>query len=626
MSYQVDWDTRIINIPQADLIYISPGIYKLDLEEAHQEFRRLEWDFQEGLSRVDILEYIPPLEAGGVIYARFVLLMNGYTVTFEDGQYAVNFDGANTNIHDYTNVNQVSVRPNNSAGLQDLSTLLSSAYNGEVVLDIINGQSGTGSPIGTRSTPVGNMNDAVAIAGKQNTDKIEVIGNVTLGLGHNVSSMLISGTSRLTSLITVEPAALAFSTRYEEAEITGVLDGGSQINYCNVKTLDYFNGTITNSTLDERITLSGNEAASFSRCEHADINNPPVIDAGGSGQDLIMTEYSGQIILDNLTGDSVIGIGLVTGKVIINDTCTGGTINISGNGSVVNNSGEGCYVVDKTVDGSEISNLHLAVEQLRPHHTGTGRMIYWDPYSGNDAWAGDHPDRAFKTWTKSHDSAGNANHDTIVIVPGDPTGVTLITEQINVTKDYLFIRGPGRDVIVFQDTLEDALITSARGTEFSGFRVQNITAGGHGIHSTGAFTLASNLWFEQCANGVYGSGQHPLIHSCKFHGQSGYGIKLEGDVAHGEIYDCTIGAAGGNGIEINTSAAWGGIKMRDTVIVQAGGYGVALSATTQRFVSQSGNVITNNTLGDFNNLGTDNVLNTEEIWSTKSDVFNASQI
>jgi hypothetical protein len=38
-------------------------------------------------------------------------------VTFEDGQYAVNLVGANSNIPDKTNVNQVSVRAFNTAGL-----------------------------------------------------------------------------------------------------------------------------------------------------------------------------------------------------------------------------------------------------------------------------------------------------------------------------------------------------------------------------------------------------------------------------------------------------------------------------------------------------------------------------
>ena len=69
MAYTVDWDTRIISVPQSDLVDLGGGVYKLDLELCHQELRRLEWEFSEGLSREQILEYTPPKLAGGVIYA-----------------------------------------------------------------------------------------------------------------------------------------------------------------------------------------------------------------------------------------------------------------------------------------------------------------------------------------------------------------------------------------------------------------------------------------------------------------------------------------------------------------------------------------------------------------------------
>jgi len=53
----------------------------------------------------------------GMTLARTVEIINGYTITFEDGQYAVNLTGANNNIADALNVNQVSVRSANTAGL-----------------------------------------------------------------------------------------------------------------------------------------------------------------------------------------------------------------------------------------------------------------------------------------------------------------------------------------------------------------------------------------------------------------------------------------------------------------------------------------------------------------------------
>ena len=57
------------------------------------------------------------LTLGGITYARAVEILDPYTITFENGEYGVSLVGANSNIVDRVNVNSVSVRPNNSAGL-----------------------------------------------------------------------------------------------------------------------------------------------------------------------------------------------------------------------------------------------------------------------------------------------------------------------------------------------------------------------------------------------------------------------------------------------------------------------------------------------------------------------------
>lgn len=117
--YSVNWEAREIYVPKADLTHIEGNKYRLDLDEFRRKCRSLEWD--DGLSYPAIIEYYPAVDTGDVTLGRVVLLTNGYTVTFEDGQYAVLFSGANTNIHNFTNVNQVSIRPNNSAGLVEVS-------------------------------------------------------------------------------------------------------------------------------------------------------------------------------------------------------------------------------------------------------------------------------------------------------------------------------------------------------------------------------------------------------------------------------------------------------------------------------------------------------------------------
>jgi len=69
------------------------------------------------MALVDIIRHNTEVTLGGVTLARTVEFINGYTIEFEDGQYAVTLTGANNNIADVMVVNQVSLRSNNSAGL-----------------------------------------------------------------------------------------------------------------------------------------------------------------------------------------------------------------------------------------------------------------------------------------------------------------------------------------------------------------------------------------------------------------------------------------------------------------------------------------------------------------------------
>lgn len=118
MAITIDWGTLVINVPKADttLIQASPEIRQLDLNAFRLALKDLE-DSEEGMAYPVTHNHNPPVTVGGVTLARVLEIINGYTILFEDGQYAVNLVGANSNVSDVTIVNQVSVRSANSAGL-----------------------------------------------------------------------------------------------------------------------------------------------------------------------------------------------------------------------------------------------------------------------------------------------------------------------------------------------------------------------------------------------------------------------------------------------------------------------------------------------------------------------------
>jgi hypothetical protein len=95
-----------------------PEIYELDINAFRLMLKSLE-DDPEGMPFLKTHVHYPPVNVGGVTLSRVIEILDPYTVTFEDGQYAVNLVGANSNVGDRVNVNQVSIRSANSAGLVD---------------------------------------------------------------------------------------------------------------------------------------------------------------------------------------------------------------------------------------------------------------------------------------------------------------------------------------------------------------------------------------------------------------------------------------------------------------------------------------------------------------------------
>jgi hypothetical protein len=119
MAITINWATKVINVPRADmtLIQSSPTeIRELDVNWFRLQLKDIE-DNVEGQPFTDTHVHNTEITFGGLTLSRVVQIIDPYTITFEDGQYAVDLTGANNNIADRTNVNQVSVRSHNSAGM-----------------------------------------------------------------------------------------------------------------------------------------------------------------------------------------------------------------------------------------------------------------------------------------------------------------------------------------------------------------------------------------------------------------------------------------------------------------------------------------------------------------------------
>lgn len=131
----VTWPTRVIFIPRTEMTLIQSSpivVYEININTLRLALKDLE-DGEEGMPYPDTHSHNPPVSISGITLARVFEIINNYTVTLEDGQYAVNFVGANSNIADVININNVSVRIANSAGLIYSETTITEADMNTIV-------------------------------------------------------------------------------------------------------------------------------------------------------------------------------------------------------------------------------------------------------------------------------------------------------------------------------------------------------------------------------------------------------------------------------------------------------------------------------------------------------------
>jgi hypothetical protein len=119
MAISVNWNTKVIFVPQVDLVLVSGTLYELDTNAFRLELKDLEDD--EGIPFLDTHRHNTEVTVAGTTFARVIEIINGYSIEFEDGQYSVRLVGSNNNFFDVDNgilvQNQVQVIPGNSAGL-----------------------------------------------------------------------------------------------------------------------------------------------------------------------------------------------------------------------------------------------------------------------------------------------------------------------------------------------------------------------------------------------------------------------------------------------------------------------------------------------------------------------------
>jgi len=357
MAISITWATKVINIPQADLTDLGGGIYELDIDVFRSTLNALQAS-EEGITELTTHVHNAPVTVAGVTLARVVEIINGYTITFENGTYAVNLVGANSNIADVTNVNSVSIRSANTAGLTYSKQIENQSFlNSRIWIDVDTGEVGTVFPLGTPGAPVNNLTNAQSIiSSRAMPNRISLRGNLDIS-GHPLSYYDILGAGRKFSLIDFDGSPT--QNMYAKAiSATGILSGTVQMELCKLYNLSNFIGTAIGSEISGTITLlnAQEEYYSFIDC-HSNATSGslfPVIDANNCINPRInIKNFAGNLLFKNFSSNiGVANIECLSGLVTIDPTCVSGTITVAGLCQLVDNSGANCNVVSLNVDGS----------------------------------------------------------------------------------------------------------------------------------------------------------------------------------------------------------------------------------------------------------------------------------
>lgn len=355
MATSVNWITGVITIPRADMpiVTVSPEIRELDIDALRLELRDLE-ENPDGRPWTRTHDHNTQITLSDTTYARSVIFLPPYTITFEDGQYTVKTFGANHNLIDVKNPNQVSVITENSAGLINFDAILEIAsktdlieFDGGVVLDPLNGFDGTGIAsngfqIGTRRAACKNLVDTQSIAASKGLNKVYV-AEMTLAVNIDLTSGLTYIGDSKSDLIIFSGTTDTGGCAFQNITLVGILLGPVTVSLCVLNTVTNASGNFYQSGFDTDFQASG--PTTLVACYS--VGDDLTIDVQSSN--LAILDHHGAISFDNISS-GVTTLEIAGGNVTINASCTGGTLIITGSPYEIIDNSTGTIVIDLTGD------------------------------------------------------------------------------------------------------------------------------------------------------------------------------------------------------------------------------------------------------------------------------------
>lgn len=222
---------------------------------------------------------------------------------------------------------------------QELLELAS--FGSAVHIDALNGSPGTAYPLGTHTNPVDNMFDALVIASANGVQRIAVENAITMIASDVLDNLTI--TSESWPAITLNTGIQMENTVFERVSLYGEFEGfWNTINDCWVYDITNFSGWVRGGAIGSVSLAVGLGLEFGGQCFFDNIvplfpGVPSEITAN-TNSEISITNCADLVTLKSMTAGCKAYIGLSGGTITIDATCTGGTIVVSGVGTLVNES------------------------------------------------------------------------------------------------------------------------------------------------------------------------------------------------------------------------------------------------------------------------------------------------
>jgi len=274
-------------------------------------------------------------------------------------------------------------------------------------------------------------------------------------------------------------------------------------------------------------------------------------------------------------------------------------------------------------------NMLYLIESLRDGSSkSVGSIFYWDPESGDDDNDGLQPNTAKATFAGAQTIATAGAGDIIFALATNSSGITTVTETLNINKAGLKLRGPGYAFqLVPAASGQTTVNIAADGVEFEGFYVETAAGGtDNGITvTTGSDKVTiKDTWVKDATgNGIdiTGTARVSVVNSA-IEDATGVGINIGNSTILSKLVRNIISGSGGDGIDISGASSSDNI-FENNLIYGNTGYGIDIGAGVTRTGVRLNHTFSGNTAGETRDNGTSTFIETASGGASASAIADA---